>query len=203
MTHFDRHAFIFDENVQIRSLHEYVSKKKGQQVRLVPKPIREITLVPGVNQRKIPKFKKPLEQRHIVLKIDPSRLTGEGEEKSEVKEKKKEEVKEEKSEVKEEKKEAMEVEKEKELEKNETMEIEKSEEKEAEKNETMEAEKRESADTEKPQAQEIMPIKEDNSTLTTETKKEETTTPTNTQSTPTNSTDNDLLTDHRDMYFAD
>ena len=109
MTHFDRHAFIFDENVQIRTLHDYVSKKKGQQVRLVPKPIREIKLVPGVNQRKIPKFKKPLEQRHIVLKIDPSRLTGEGEEKKEVEE--------------EEKKEAMEVEK------NETMEIEKSEEK--------------------------------------------------------------------------
>ena len=191
MTHFDRHAFIFDENVQIRTLHDYVSKKKGQQVRLVPKPIREIKLVPGVNQRKIPKFKKPLEQRHIVLKIDPSRLTGEGEEKKEVKE--------------EEKKEAMKVEK------NETMEIEKSEvkkevnneEKETEKSEVMEIEKKESTDTEKPQAQESTPIKEDISTQTPETKKEETATPTNTQSTPTNSTDNDLLTDHRDMYFAD
>ena len=195
MTHFDRHAFIFDENVQIRTLHDYVSKKKGQQVRLVPKPIREIKLVPGVNQRKIPKFKKPLEQRHIVLKIDPSRLTGEGEEKKEVEE--------------EEKKEAMEVEK------NETMEIEKSkeksevkkevnnEEKETEKSEMMEIEKKESTDTEKPQAQESTPIKEDISTQTPETKKEETATPTNTQSTPTNSTDNDLLTDHRDMYFAD
>ena len=191
MTHFDRHAFIFDENVQIRTLHDYVSKKKGQQVRLVPKPIREIKLVPGVNQRKIPKFKKPLEQRHIVLKIDPSRLTGEGEEKKEVEE--------------EEKKEAMEVEK------NETMEIEKSkvkkevnnEEKETEKSEVMEIEKKESTDTEKPQAQESTPIKEDISTQTPETKKEETATPTNTQSTPTNSTDNDLLTDHRDMYFAD
>lgn len=179
MTHFDRHAFIFDENVQIRTLHDYVSKKKGQQVRLVPKPIREIKLVPGVNQRKIPKFKKPLEQRHIVLKIDPSRLTGKGEEKKEVEE--------------EEKKEAMEVEK------NETMEIEKSE----EKSEVMEIEKKESTDTEKPQAQESTPIKEDISTQTPETKKEETATPTNTQSTPTNSTDNDLLTDHRDMYFAD
>ena len=198
MTHFDRHAFIFDENVQIRTLHDYVSKKKGQQVRLVPKPIREIKLVPGVNQRKIPKFKKPLEQRHIVLKIDPSRLTGEGEEKKEVKE--------EKSEVKEEeKKEAMEVEK------NETMEIETSEvkkevnneEKETEKSEVMEIEKKESTDTEKLQAQESTPIKEDISTQTPETKKEETATPTNTQSTPTNSTDNDLLTDHRDMYFAD
>lgn len=195
MTHFDRHAFIFDENVQIRTLHDYVSKKKGQQVRLVPKPIREIKMVPGVNQRKIPKFKKPLEQRHIVLKIDPSRLTGEGEEKKEVEE--------------EEKKEAMEVEK------NETMEIEKSEEKsevkkevnneekETEKSEVMEIEKKESTDTEKPQAQESTPIKEDISTQTPETKKEETATPTNTQSTPTNSTDNDLLTDHRDMYFAD
>ena len=195
MTHFDRHAFIFDENVQIRTLHDYVSKKKGQQVRLVPKPIREIKLVPGVNQRKIPKFKKPLEQRHIVLKIDPSRLTGEGEEKKEVEE--------------EEKKEAMEVEK------NETMEIEKSEEKsevkkevnneekETEKSEVMEIEKKETTDTEKPQAQESTPIKEDISTQTPETKKEETATPTNTQSTPTNSTDNDLLTDHRDMYFAD
>lgn len=195
MTHFDRHAFIFDENVQIRTLHDYVSKKKGQQVRLVPKPIREIKLVPGVNQRKIPKFKKPLEQRHIVLKIDPSRLTGEGEEKKEVEE--------------EEKKEAMEVEK------NETMEIEKSEEKsevkkevnneekETEKSEVMEIEKKESTDTEKPQAQESTPIKEDISTQTPETKKEETATPTNTQSTPTNSTDNDLLTDNRDMYFAD
>ena len=195
MTHFDRHAFIFDENVQIRTLHDYVSKKKGQQVRLVPKPIREIKLVPGVNQRKIPKFKKLLEQRHIVLKIDPSRLTGEGEEKKEVEE--------------EEKKEAMEVEK------NETMEIEKSEEKsevkkevnneekETEKSEVMEIEKKESTDTEKPQAQESTPIKEDISTQTPETKKEETATPTNTQSTPTNSTDNDLLTDHRDMYFAD
>ena len=195
MTHFDRNAFIFDENVQIRTLHDYVSKKKGQQVRLVPKPIREIKLVPGVNQRKIPKFKKPLEQRHIVLKIDPSRLTGEGEEKKEVEE--------------EEKKEAMEVEK------NETMEIEKSEEKsevkkevnneekETEKSEVMEIEKKESTDTEKPQAQESTPIKEDISTQTPETKKEETATPTNTQSTPTNSTDNDLLTDHRDMYFAD
>ena len=195
MTHFDRHAFIFDENVLIRTLHDYVSKKKGQQVRLVPKPIREIKLVPGVNQRKIPKFKKPLEQRHIVLKIDPSRLTGEGEEKKEVEE--------------EEKKEAMEVEK------NETMEIEKSEEKsevkkevnneekETEKSEVMEIEKKESTDTEKPQAQESTPIKEDISTQTPETKKEETATPTNTQSTPTNSTDNDLLTDHRDMYFAD
>lgn len=201
MTHFDRHAFIFDENVQIRTLHDYVSKKKGQQVRLVPKPIREIKLVPGVNQRKIPKFKKPLEQRHIVLKIDPSRLTGEGEEKKEVEE----EVKEEKKEVKEEeKKEAMEVEK------NETMEIEKSEvkkevnnEEETEKSEVMEIEKKESTDTEKLQAQESTPIKEDISTQTPETKKEETATPTNTQSTPTNSTDNDLLTDHRDMYFAD
>ena len=187
MTHFDRHAFIFDENVQIRTLHDYVSKKKGQQVRLVPKPIREIKLVPGVNQRKIPKFKKPLEQRHIVLKIDPSRLTGEGEEKKEVEE--------------EEKKEAMEVEK------NETMEIEKSEEKSEVKkevnNEVMEIEKKDSTDTEKPQAQESTPIKEDISTQTPETKKEETATPTNTQSTPTNSTDNDLLTDHRDMYFAD
>lgn len=194
MTHFDRHAFIFDENVQIRTLHDYVSKKKGQQVRLVPKPIREIKLVPGVNQRKIPKFKKPLEQRHIVLKIDPSRLTGEGEEKKEVEE----EVKEEKKEVKEEeKKEAMEVEK------SEVKKEVNNEEKETEKSEVMEIEKKESTDTEKPQAQESTPIKEDISTQTPETKKEETATPTNTQSTPTNSTDNDLLTDHRDMYFAD
>ena len=141
MTHFDRHSFILDENVQIRSLHDYVSKKKGQQVRLVPKPLREITLIPGVNQRRLPKLTKPLEQRHIVLKSASSRTA---------------------------------------------------------------EEKKTAEDEEKPQIQESTPKREDAPTHVPETeKKEETPTPNNTQSTPTNSTENDLFTDHPDMYFAD
>lgn len=175
MTQFDWHSFILDESVSMRSLQDYAPRKKGNQIRLVPKPLHEINLVPGVNMRSFEKIVKASEEQSAVSTNLPSQIAGE----------KKEITGEEKEKVEgEEKKTSEEIEKTVDEEK----EITGSEEK----------------DTEKPQEEESAQKKEDESTRTPEMKKEETATPTTTQSTSTNSqTDNDLLTDHPDMYFAD
>ena len=191
VTQFDWHSFILDESVSMRSLQDYAPRKKGNQIRLVPKPLHEINLVPGVNMRSFEKIVKASEEQSAVSTNLPSQIAGEKKEiTGEEKEKVEGEEKEKTSEEKEKKVEGEEKKTSEEIEKtvDEEKEITGSEEK----------------DTEKPQEEESAQKKEDESTRTPEMKKEETATPTTTQSTSTNSqTDNDLLTDHPDMYFAD